>query len=249
MEKTCRICKITKDVSEFYFRKDNNTFRSECKQCIRTNSASSYEENKEERQEYNSQWHKDNKEYISIKRKEYYQNNKNEKLQKQKDYSLTHKEEKKEYDRKYYLDNKEEYNAYNREYSKKKRKTDPCFNLRKNVSRLVVMMLKTSNGTKNGKSVLQYLPYNVQDLKNHIESLFEPWMNWENYGQYKVDHWDDNDPATWTWQIDHIIPQSDLRYFSMEEESFQKCWALSNLRPLSAKQNLLDGVNKTRHSS
>ena len=27
----------------------------------------------------------------------------------------------------------------------------------------------------------------------------------------------------------------------MEDENFKKCWALSNLRPLNSKQNLLEG--------
>ena len=49
------------------------------------------------------------------------------------------------------------------------------------------------------------------------------------------------------WHIDHIIPQSLLPYSSMEDDNFKKCWALSNLRPLSAKQNLLDGANRIRH--
>jgi hypothetical protein len=35
----------------------------------------------------------------------------------------------------------------------------------------------------------------------------------------------------------------------MVDEEFKKCWALSNLRPLSAKQNILDGnrrnINET----
>lgn len=28
----------------------------------------------------------------------------------------------------------------------------------------------------------------------------------------------------------------------MEDEEFKKCWALSNLRPYSAKQNIIDGA-------
>jgi len=39
-------------------------------------------------------------------------------------------------------------------------------------------------------------------------------------------------------------PQSDLLYISMSEDNFKKCWALSNLRPYSAKQNLLDSNRK-----
>lgn len=32
--KECRICKKVKPLSEFYFRKDNNSYRSECKSCL-----------------------------------------------------------------------------------------------------------------------------------------------------------------------------------------------------------------------
>ena len=56
-----------------------------------------------------------------------------------------------------------------------------------------------------------------------------------------------NYQSTWTWQIDHIILRADLLYTSMEDENFKKCWALSNLRPYSAKQNILDGTNRIRH--
>ena len=64
---------------------------------------------------------------------------------------------------------------------------------------------------------------------------------------YVAATWDDSDPATWTWQIDHIIPQSDLPYTSMTDYNFRRCWALENLRPFSAKQNQLDGVTRIRH--
>ena len=69
-------------------------------------------------------------------------------------------------------------------------------------------------------------------------------MTWDNHGNYNKQLWNDNDQLTWTWQLDHIIPQSDLLYISMSEDNFKKCWALSNLRPYSAKQNLLDSNRK-----
>ena len=72
-------------------------------------------------------------------------------------------------------------------------------------------------------------------------------MNWDNWGVYKANGWNDDDQSTWTWQIDHIIPQSTLPYSSMNDDNFQKCWALNNLRPYSAKLNNLDGVKRTKH--
>lgn len=89
----------------------------------------------------------------------------------------------------------------------------------------------------------------MEQLKRHLESQFEFWMTWQNNGMYNPDNWDDNDPRTWTWQIDHIVPQCNFYYISMEDEQFQKCWALENLRPLSAKQNILNGAKIAHHKN
>jgi len=34
----------------------------------------------------------------------------------------------------------------------------------------------------------------------------------------------------------------------MENEAFKECWALTNLRPYSAKQNIIDGSTRIRHN-
>lgn len=127
------------------------------------------------------------------------------------------------------------------------RQTDPNFMVRKSLSYAIWKTLRLSNSTKDNKSCLDGISYTIEELRNHLESLFEPWMNWENYGVYRKSVWDDNDQSTWTWQIDHVIPQSNLPYTFMEDDNFKKCWELKNLRPLSAKQNIIDGVNRTRH--
>ena len=85
----------------------------------------------------------------------------------------------------------------------------------------------------------------IEELKEHLEKQFllsgNKWMNWNNYGTYKIKKWKDDDIFTWIWHLDHIIPQSKLPYTSMEEDNFKICWALENLRPYSAKQNIMDG--------
>jgi hypothetical protein len=130
---------------------------------------------------------------------------------------------------------------------KLKRRLDPNYFLRENASDSIRKALKRMGKIKQGKSVLSYFGYSIEDLKNHLESLFEPWMNWDNHGSYKRGEWNDNDPSTWKWQLDHIIPQADLPYESMEDENFKKCWCLNNLRPLSAKVNISDGASRVRH--
>ncbi len=88
---------------------------------------------------------------------------------------------------------------------------------------------------REGKS--KYLEYTLQELKEHLEKQFDSWMNWGNWGRYNHRVWDDNEPSTWTWQIDHIIPLSSFVYSSKDDDSFKTCWNLNNIRPLSSKEN------------
>jgi hypothetical protein len=74
------------------------------------------------------------------------------------------------------------------------------------------------------KKIFAKLGYTPEQLKQHLESLFLEGMNWDNYGS--------------EWHIDHIIPQSWLPYTSLEDDNFMKCWSLSNLQPLWAKDNI-----------
>jgi hypothetical protein len=141
---------------------------------------------------------------------------------------------------------KPEVKAKNRFKAKKKYK-DPHRRLRLLVSNAINGALKRNNSSKNGESCTKYLPFTINKLKTHLENQFEDWMTWDNHGEYLVDKWNDDDKSTWTWQIDHIKPHSDFVYTSMKDKDFEECWSLDNLRPYSAKQNLLDGINRTRH--
>lgn len=118
--------------------------------------------------------------------------------------------------------------------------------IRKSVSNSIRKCLASQKLKKDNKT-FKAVGYTIQELKNHLESKFEYWMNFDNWGIYNRSTWDDNDSTTWVWNIDHIIPHSTFNYTSMTDEDFKKCWSLNNLRPLSAKQNVLDGVRRTRH--
>jgi hypothetical protein len=146
----------------------------------------------------------------------------------------------------YYINNKVSLLQYRESYRKNRKICDPNYRLRLNISDAVRSALKRHNYSKHGESILKYIPYSIQELRDSLEKQFESWMNWNNHGIYRSETWDDNDPATWTWQIDHIIPHSTFEYSSMEDEEFKECWALNNLRPLSAKQNIIDG-NRRNH--
>lgn len=70
--------------------------------------------------------------------------------------------------------------------------------------------------------------YNEHDLVEHIENQFGPRMSWDNHAR---------STEGFRWEVDHIIPRSQLRYDSLHHPNFKKCWSLDNLRPIDSKEN------------
>lgn len=254
--KWCYKCKMEKEETEFY-PSQLKIKSAKCKFCtqkyyqdnkikIQKYKTEYWEENKEELYEYKKNWRK---EYANVLKHcdehniDYFSEEcficsgtRNQK------YKMEHATEIKEYEKLYRRLNKDKINKYYRD----RRKNDPEYNIRRIVSSSIYEMLKSQNSFKSD-SIVKYLSYSIKDLKEYLESQFEPWMTWQNHGMYNTKTWNDNDTSTWTWQIDHITPQATLPYTSMEDENFKKCWSLDNLRPYSSKQNLLDGISRIRH--
>lgn len=318
--KKCEGAKIScgewKLFSEFYFRKDSQKYRNQCKDCHIKQSKLWTDINIDKVKENKKNWSLKNKGKLKIDAHQRYENNKEQLIQKVKEYNKDHKEEKKEYDRQYCIDNKEkikikdkqkyennkEYilergkiyrqkniekikiinkkyrkdnkeklNSKNKIYyeenkeilwtklnikNKEKRKNNTVWAIRKDASTSAGKRLKRLGSSKQGKSTKNYFPWTDDEIKKDFETKFllpenlingKSWMTWNNRGKYDPKIWDDNDPNTWTWQLDHIKPHSEFHYETMDCQEFRDCWALSNLRPLSAKQNNADGANRTRH--
>src|SRR5580698_8373180 len=210
--------------------------RRVCRTCFleerKVNNKKYRENNPESDKAAKQKWENNNTEKISVRKKKYYQENKPRLSAVKKEYKQTHKKERRISDKKYRENNKDTLNAKERD----KHANDPNFRIRKIVSVSIRMALKNNLGSKQGLSCMKYIGYSIEEMRVYLESLFDLWMTWENHGPYNAETWNDNDQSTWTWQIDHIIPQSLLPYTSMEDDNFKKCWALSNLRPYSAKQ-------------
>ena len=119
--------------------------------------------------------------------------------------------------------NSEEGRKYSREYQRKRRREEPAYRLKHNVSRQIHHALFRREGSKRGRSVFEFLPYSVKQLKEHLESQFDEKMSWENYGSH--------------WVLDHIYPQAHLLFDDLEHPNFQICWALENLQPLEYSVN------------
>ncbi len=228
-------CKLCTETDQDKFRskivRGKTYYEKCCKSCEAMKSREYYHSHKVERALYQKEYLLKNKDSVKVKKKKYdserYSVNVNKILVKVKDYRLN---------------NKTKINAAKRN----RRKNDPAYRLRYYISNRIRKILKQSNCKKN-TSCLKYLNYTFLELKNHIEKQFESWMTWDNHGLYNLNVWKDDDICTWRWSLDHIIPQSNLPYTSMMDDNFKKCWALENLRPLSAKQNYLDGIKRVRH--
>lgn len=85
-------------------------------------------------------------------------------------------------------------------------------------------------GAKSGAKWQDLVGYTAVDLMRHMERQFIKGMSWDNYGK--------------GWHIDHIVPVSAFQIESPQDDEFQQCWALSNLRPLWARENI---VKRAKH--
>ena len=106
-----------------------------------------------------------------------------------------------------------------KEYQKKY-SSIPSVRIRRAVSSRIRTCLILGKG---GQRTFDVLGYSISELTLHLERQFLPGMSWDNYGK---------------WHIDHILPVSSFSVESMGDEEFNACWALSNLRPLWAVDNM-----------
>lgn len=211
MQFKCIKCKQNKNYNDFSRRSDRKIgIRYICKICKRIEYKKYYYiyKNKEKIKEIGKRYYQKNLKKIKKRRLKWYKNN-------------TEKERKRS--RIWMKNNREKVNKY----CNNRRKTNIHFRLKCNISHLITDRLKHRLSSKNGKSTFAFLPYTVDDLIKHLESLFAPWMNWQNYGKQ---------PGYWC--IDHIYPDSKFNYKSVDDEEFQKCWALNNLQPLEWMENI-----------
>jgi len=115
---------------------------------------------------------------------------------------------------KLYYKDIEKSRAYQREaYQKRKQSIE--YRLNDAISSSIYDALKER---KNGRRWEKIVGYTLSDIMIHLESLFLDGMSWDNYGK---------------WHIDHIIPR-----YTFTIDQIKECWALSNLQPLWAEDNM-----------
>ena len=235
--KICTKCNIEKPLTEFCKdKKTKDGLRSQCKSCEREYKKEYRKQNKERIKESDRKYREKNKERLKEKAKNYREQNKELIKERGKKYRERNKERikerrernkerKRESDRKYREKNKEYFKEYREKYKERRNelrrerlKTDPLFKMKKNLRNRTWSAFKNKGYSKKSKTQ-EMLGVDWGVCKAHIERQFTKGMNWDNYGD---------------WHIDHKIPLASAN----TEEELKKLCHYSNLQPLWAEDNL-----------
>jgi len=147
-----------------------------------------------------------NKEKIAKQKKAYYNTNKDDMLTNQKEWRET---------------NKEKLTKFRRD----KLKNNNLHKVKCSIRTLIGNSFRYNNIKKLSRTE-QILGCSFEQLKQHLESKFLPWMNWENKGLY-------NGELNYGWDVDHIIPLST----AITEHDLIRLNHYTNLQPLCSYTN------------
>lgn len=239
MLKTCSTCAIEKPVDQFWRdAKKASGLCSACIDCMRTRAknwrakrpdyAAKYrKENREAARAAGKRWalaHPDQVREMEARRKPrdpekkasygraYYAANRKRLIERQRERYQARGDEARDYARQWRKDNPEKRRA---------QRMAPRARIDSAMSRAIRASIES--GAKAGRRWERLVGYTVTDLMKHLERQFQPGMTWANYGE---------------WHIDHVVPKAAFNYERPEHIDFARCWALSNLQPLWAVDNM-----------
>lgn len=161
----------------------------------------------------------------SVADKKYREKNKEKLKENHKKWAKENRDKLREYHSEWRNINRDKINEQTRLWYLNKRRTDNGFRLKSNTRTAVWTCLKERNVAKY-RSTFQLLGYTLEELMNHLESLFTEGMTWDNYGE---------------WHVDHKLPMSSFNFETTEDREFKLCWCLDNLQPLWGPDNLSKG--------
>lgn len=217
--KACSKCGIEypETPEYFYFIKRPNRFEARCKKCILEYQKMYQKKSAEKIKRYKRKYASENSKALTEKSVIWAKNNIDKK---RRTCRVWMRKQRKLYP--------EKYKIKESEWRKQRRRTDKKFALSNNMR---VAIWQTIRGHKNGRKWQRLVGYSVDDLKKHLERQFQPGMSWDNYGD---------------WHIDHRTPISVFNYETPEHEDFKRCWALENLQPMWAKENIIKNAKLDR---
>lgn len=186
------------------------------------------EKNKAKQKEYCQNYYIENKDSIREANKKWVSENKERAIELSKEHYKANKERYKKLHKQWKTNNPNKTKELRREYERKRTEIDPLYKLTNRVRKTISKALINKKIKKNSRSQV-ILGCTFEEFKRHIESNFEPWMNWDNYGNPKDGVYEINK----TWDIDHIIPLSSAK----TEDDIIRLNHYSNLQPLCSYQN------------
>jgi len=193
----CTKCKIEKKTSDFYKDKRRKTgLQAHCKKCCI-----------EKKVIYNREFRKNNRELVRAWGRK---NSRDDYHRRKNAISVYQKE--------YYKKNRDKLQKKNVQYTRNRRRSDPLYRTRCLLGARTLKALK-GIGFQKSKTTEEMLGCSYDYFLQHLESLFTDGMNWENQGE---------------WHIDHIIPLSSAK----NEKELIKLCHYTNTQPLWAKDNL-----------
>lgn len=209
--KLCKICK-----KEFKPKVHNGTLCSD--KCKYQNKKLVMKSFKKRNPTYFDDYREENEKRLLEYSQKWYEANRERKIESNKEWRESNTERVKEKSKNYYLINKEKLIEQARIYSLKRRNSDPIYKIRKNLRKRFHCALK---GNQKSGSAVKDLGCSIEEFKIYLESQFEPWMNWDNYGK--------------EWQIDHIRPL--FKFDLTDPEQLKEACCYINLQPISKEEH------------
>jgi len=232
ISKKCKKCEQLKPLELFRVRKDTKDgYGVTCKECealvnkiYRERNSDviklKRDENKEALSVYFKRRYNDNFETISNYHKERYELIKKDKLEYDRNYRMINKDKISNRRKEYYKNNKERLIKNSINYKEIRKKSDPIFRLKINIKNCIGSSIRNKGFIKKSR-LHEILGCSIPEFKEYLESKFQSWMTWDNYGLY-------NGEANFGWDIDHIVPSSS----AINEVEIIKLNHFSNLQPL-----------------
>jgi len=196
-----------------------------------------YLDNKERITKYKKQYHINNRKRLIDKSIEWAKNNPEKRKEQCKQWYLKNKdkvskqtsiwrennpEKVKEMHRKYRINNKIKINILKRKWMNFKRKTDLKYSLDHRISESIRQSIKENKANRHWETLVGYT---LSDLIKHLQKAMPQNYTWDDFLQGKL-------------HIDHKVPISAHNFNKIGQIDFQRCWALSNLQLLPARENI-----------
>ena len=226
--KTCKVCQLEKPITDYKEKKKGDKYylMGKCKSCYQDyylcKNKNNYEKNKLSIIASVKSYRDTNNDILNEKKRL-------DRINYPEKYKVIeasrNKEQRKINQKKSNIKHKERRNKQQNTRNKVRRLNDPLYKIKCNIRTLIGNSIKRNNFKKTSRTV-DILGCSIQAFKEYLESHFECWMNWDNYGLY-------NGELNYGWDIDHVIPVSS----GLTESDIVNLNHYTNLRPLCSKVN------------